>query len=238
METAVLAKRTQQVLAVGGYSWEGRALAKRRGLEHHLGLAEDSGLGIPRTAHDIILYSLVVLDELLHTALYGILALDFGNAIVETPAVGRPCGEHLKVIRVIRHTGNSLLYRVVHDDVAQGILYLDLVGVSCMEHLTCGIHRVGYHIVLGVERRVYTGRDCGIGLHVDLLHLTVVYKDCSALVLAYVELHVVGLVVLVGMAVDTLSLRLGAYKHIAVDNLLVVVGEVALVDGQLLVCHI
>ena len=107
-----------------------------------------------------------------------------------------------------------------------------------MEHLTCCIHRVSDNIVLGVERRVYTGRDSGIGLHVDLLHLTVVHEDGSALVLAYVELHVIGLVILVGMAVDTLSLRLGAYKHIAVDNLLVVVGEVALVDGQLLVCHI
>ena len=107
-----------------------------------------------------------------------------------------------------------------------------------MEHLTCSIHRIRDNIVFGVERGVYSCRYCRIGLEVHFLCLTVVDEDCTALELTHMELHVVGLVVLVSMTVDTLTLRLGTDEHIAVYDLLVVIGEVALVYRQFLISHI
>ena len=52
--------------------------------------------------------------------------------------------------------------------------------------------------------RVHTSRDSRVGLEIDFLYLIGSYEQCSTLVLTGMELHIVGLIVLVGVAIDTL----------------------------------
>ena len=83
-----------------------------------------------------------------------------------------------------------------------------------------------------------TGRDGAVGLEVDFLRFAVVYYHGSAAELAHVEEHVVGAVVLERMAVDALSLLLGVNHAVVVDVAFLIAGDVALNDGDTLVCYV
>ena len=91
-----------------------------------------------------------------------------------------------------------------------------------MENLSCRVYRIGNDIVLRIEGRIYTRRDCRIAFQVHFLDLAVMHEDCSAQCLTHMELHIVGLVVLVRMTVDALARRLCLNHHVAENYILIV----------------
>ena len=89
-----------------------------------------------------------------------------------------------------------------------------------------------------MPRRVYSGREYGVVLHVHLLYLAVVCHHGTSMVVSCVELHALRVSRLVVVAVYALSVHLCAEHHVAVDDTLFVVLQISLVDGQVLVCDI
>ena len=72
-------------------------------------------------------------------------------------------------------------------------------------------------------------------MQVHLLDMAVVGDDGAALMVSGMKLHTVGIVLLVAVAVDTLSLGTLGAEHIVVDDAFVIVLEAALADGEILV---
>ena len=87
----------------------------------------------------------------------------------------------------------------------------------------------------GMPGGIHAGREQVVVLHVYLAHLAIVGDNRSAQVLAGMELHPVGVVLLVVVAVDALARRTFGAEHIVVDHALIVVFQTALADGQVLV---
>ena len=104
-----------------------------------------------------------------------------------------------------------------------------------MEALLGLVGGVGDELQPRVPRRINTCREDGIVSHIHLVGLPFIYNDGSTVILACVELHLLGIVHLIVVAVDALSVHLVATKHIVVDDALVVVLEATLVDGEFLV---
>ena len=77
--------------------------------------------------------------------------------------------------------------------------------------------------------RIDTSRDGIVALHIHSRHLAVVHKNGTAIIEAYMEEHIVGLVVLITVAVDTLTLLNVSTGNLIIENLsLFERGEIAL----------
>ena len=83
--------------------------------------------------------------------------------------------------------------------------------------------------------RIHTSRENRVVPHVHLLQFPVVGNHRTAMILTRMELHPVGIIVLVMMTVDALSFHFLTAQHIVVDHALVVILQATLTDGQLLV---
>ena len=83
-----------------------------------------------------------------------------------------------------------------------------------------------------MPRRINACREDGVVGHIHLVGLPFIHNDGSTVILACVELHLLGIVHLIVVAVDALSVHLVATKHVVVDDALVVVLEATLVDGE------
>ena len=86
--------------------------------------------------------------------------------------------------------------------------------------------------------RIDASRKNRVILHAYLLDGSIVGYDGTTHVMTGVELHSVRIVLLVVMAVDTLSLSTFRTEQIIIDDALVIVFQTALIDGQLLIGHI
>ena len=161
-----------------------------------------------------------------------------GTAEVEPPAVGRPAGEHLQFVRTLLNGLYLVTVDVVDDEVALRVEHLYLVGMYRVEALQGAVRGVGYELELRMPGGVHASREQRVVPHIDLLHLPVVGDDGTAVVLAGVELHAVGVPLLVAVAVDALATRLGGAEHVVDHHLLVERLEAPLVQRQLLVRHV
>ena len=85
---------------------------------------------------------------------------------------------------------------------------------------------------------IYSARDERIRFQVGFDQCTVVCNDRSGTVFPHVELHTPGIVVLVGMAVDTLCMFHIGVHHITVNDAFIEAGQIALVEGQVPVSDI
>ena len=86
--------------------------------------------------------------------------------------------------------------------------------------------------------RIYTRTDGGIRFEIHLCWHAIVNNHSTTMSLTHVELHVVGVIVLIGMAVNALSIRLTRDNHVVVDFSLIEIGKISLVDAQHFVCHV
>ena len=86
-----------------------------------------------------------------------------------------------------------------------------------------------------MPRRIDACRQDRVVLHADFPDLPVVGNNRAAHVLASVELHPFGIVLLIVMTVDALSVCTFRAEHIVVNDTFVVVLQTTLVDSQLFV---
>ena len=107
-----------------------------------------------------------------------------------------------------------------------------------MERLSRLVGGEGDEVFRRMPSGINTCTEGLIGLEVHFLQLTVRHNHGTTIALAHMEEHVVRLEVLVGVAVDALAHFLGTDRHVVVNFSLIEIGEVALVDAQLLVCYI
>ena len=89
-----------------------------------------------------------------------------------------------------------------------------------------------------MPRWVDTCRDGGVGLEVDAFHMVSVDDECAGIVLAHMEEHVAGVVVLIGVAVDALSFVGVAEWTVVVECGFVECGEVALCQCEVIVVYV
>ena len=158
-----------------------------------------------------------------------------GAAVVERLAVGRPGGKHLKLCRVVLDVGHLVLLYVVGYEVAAGVEHLNLVVVAGVENLAGEVGTIDDERQPRVPGWIDAGREDGVVAHVDFAQVAVVVDDRAAVVLAGVELHAPGVILLEVVAVDALPLGLGAAEHVVDHYALGVVFQAALVERQFLV---
>ena len=104
-----------------------------------------------------------------------------------------------------------------------------------MEYLARLVCAVDDEFEPGVPRGIDAGREDVVVGHTDLLDGSIVGDDRSTVMLTGVELHAVGVVLLIVVAVDALSLGAFRAEHIVIDDGFIVVFQTALVDGQFLI---
>ena len=104
-----------------------------------------------------------------------------------------------------------------------------------MEVLVCFVGGINDELQPRVPSRIDAGREDGIVPHVHLFDVAVVGDDGAAVLLSGMKLHAVGVVLLVVVAVDALTVVLEATKHVVVDDALVVVLQAALTNGERLI---
>src|SRR5574344_1387350 len=85
---------------------------------------------------------------------------------------------------------------------------------------------------------IHARADYRVALHVHLFDFSIVCNDGSALKLSCMELHALRIIVLVVMAVDTLSVLFRSAEHVVVDDAFIIILQAALVDGQFLISDI
>ena len=80
--------------------------------------------------------------------------------------------------------------------------------------------------------RIDTSREDRVVAHIDFANLSVIGNDGTAMILTGMELHTFRVILLIVVAVDTLSLSTLRAKDVVIDDALVVVLQTALADGQ------
>ena len=121
------------------------------------------------------------------------------------------------------------------DEVAFRVEHLNLVGIDAVEHLAGHVGGIDDEFERGMPCGIDTCREDGVVAHVDFLDVTIIGDDRSAHALTGVKLHPFGVVLLVVVAVDALSVAPIRAEHVVVYHALVVVFQTALVDGQVLI---
>ena len=189
-------------------------------------------------AIEIVVYVLEIAYEIHLPADAAVFLFVVGRAVVEVFPIGAPPREAIHVAGVLGKWYHFVVLDVVEDKVAVGVLHLHLLQVACVECLAGGVGAVGNQFLCGVPTGVDACADGVVGLQIDLLRLPVVGDYRASQALTDMELHAVRVVLLEGVAVDALPILFGGVAHRAIDNLLVVILQTALVDGQLLVVHV
>ena len=238
VETTKLATTEEQVAAVGTYTWKGGAHVFGRCLIYQLRGSEGECRGVERLAIDVVFHFAETLDHLGFVWQRVVVVLEMSRAIVECAAIGCPAGEALEFVVECTDVAHFVVLHIVEDEVALAVLHLDLCPTLGVERLSGVVGGVCDEREGGVPRGIDTSRNGGVGLEVYLGGGVVVDNHGSAMPLTHVELHVMSVEVLIGVAVDTLSVGLARDDKVVEDVALVEVGEVALVDAQHLVCHI
>ena len=128
-----------------------------------------------------------------------------GAAVVQLGAIGAPCGEHLELGRVVLDVNHAVVLYIVGNEVAGTIENLDLIRIGGVERLVGGVSGVDDEWQRGVPCGIDAGREKRVVLHVDFAQLAIVGHNGAAKVLAGVELHALGIVLLVAVAVDALA---------------------------------
>ena len=161
-----------------------------------------------------------------------------GTTEVEPTAIGRPAGEDFEFIRLVFDGLHLVTLHIVDNEVALGVEHLNLIEVGRMEALHGFVGRVGNELELGVPGRIDTCREQGLVAHVDLLHLSVVGNEGASVGLTGMELHALGVPLLIAMAVDALASGFSCAEHVIDNDLFIERLQTTLVDGQFLIRHI
>ena len=234
VEAAPSAEGEEQPTSIGRDAGQGGTLVEGCGVEHQLAWSELSFVDVEGFAIDVVFDFLGAGDGL--GGVDGVGAVfEVGAAIVEPLAVGRPEGEDLELFFVVLDVHHLVALDIVDDEVALGVEDLDFVKVARVEGLLRLVGGVGNELEPGVPAGIDAGREDGVVAHVHLVRFALIDDDGASMALACVELHLLGVVHLVVVAVDALSVDLVAAEHVVVDDALIVVLEAALVDGELLV---
>ena len=234
MEASPSAQAIKQESAIGRHTRERGALAHPGGVEHHLARTERACLLVERQAVNAIFYFLGTGNGLL-VVVHRVAVFEMGARIIKVFAIGRPAGEHLKLVGIVENGRHLVLVGIEEDEVALRVEHLNLVDVARMETLHGLVGGIGQELQRRVPSGINTGRKDAVALHVHLLHLAIILDERTAMVLASMELIAVGVVVLYVVAVDTLPVAVVSRKHVVVDHRLVEVLQATLVDGELLV---
>ena len=234
MEHAIFGQGEHQVASVGRDAREGGTLVHGRSIEHYFARTELQGLRVETLLIKVVFHLFCPLHEF-HARVDGVLILEVGAAVVERLAVGCPEGEHFEFVRVVLDVGHLILLHIEGNQVALRVVHLDFVWIDGMESLLRLVRGIDDELQPGMPGGIYAGREQVVVLHVYLAHLAIVGDNRSAQVLAGMELHPVGVVLLVVVAVDALTRRTIGAEHIVVDHALLVVFQTALADGQVLV---
>ena len=140
-------------------------------------------------------------------------------------------------MRIVLKVRDFALVDVVGYQVALGIENFYLVMMGGMEALSRQIRGVDDQFEPGVPSGIDACREDGVVTHVYLFNMAVVGDDGATVVLTGMELHALGVVLLVVMAIDTLGLFLETAEDIVVDDALVVGFQATLVDGERFVAY-
>ena len=165
VETTEFTQSEQQVAAVWTDAWNRGALSLTGCVIHHLFLTEGLGLRVEALAVDAVFDILVAFDDLglvlsqllvlwcacvaIHVLCFGfcvrhgVVELKVGGAVVEGLAVGCPPRKHLKLGGVVLHDAHLILLHVIENQVAGGILHLNLGLRLRVERLACAVGGVG-----------------------------------------------------------------------------------------------
>ena len=101
-----------------------------------------------------------------------------------------------------------------------------------MENLACHIRGIDDEFEPGMPCGINTCGKDGIIPHIYLFNGSIVCYDSSAHVLTGMELHPFRVVLLIVVAVNTLSVASLGAEHIVVDDAFIVVFQTALINGQ------
>ena len=136
---------------------------------------------------------------------YRIRILKMRTTVVEHLSVGRPEGEHLELIGIVLDIRHLVLHHIIGNQITGIIINLDLIGVVDMEILARQIGGIHNKRQLRMPSRIYTGRKDRVVTHIDLTDFSIVGNNRTAIVLTGMELHPVGIILLIVMTVDALS---------------------------------
>ena len=236
METAIMTLGKQQIMTIRADARQGSAHVERSCIIHQFLLSETQVFGLKRFAIEVILYLRICGANVLVAHLLG---QWHRLAVVEVSAIGRPRWIDLQEFRIVTDHYHRVRFYVIEYHVALKVIDLNLVGISRMECLTGQIGREGNQLLCWMPRRIDTRRNGIVTLEIDFRHLAIVDQHRAAVRQTHMEEHIVGLVVLIAVAVDTLSfLAIVAGDGIVEYLVLVEVGDIALGNRHIAPCHI
>ena len=105
------------------------------------------------------MHPVVVSDEVGLTWQGGVCTLVVRRAVVEPAAVGAPRGEAVEPVVLVRQLCHLVARDVIENEVAQFVLHLHFLYVSCVERLKRSVRAVGNERLRGMPRRVNAGAD-------------------------------------------------------------------------------